>query len=93
MLSLSHPIGRFKARVFIKLGYSREKWTQLEKDIRKFILPLEPEKVEDTEYGKKFVITGSIKTPSGKVKRFKTVWIIKKGERNPRFITIYPEGK
>ena len=34
LLSRSHPVGRFKAVFFQALGYSSERWRQLEADLR-----------------------------------------------------------
>ena len=41
-------------------------------------------------HGTKYVIEGEIQTPLGGVIMMKTVWIIDKGEENPRFVTAYP---
>ena len=35
LLSVSHPVGRFKAVFFSSLGYSQEDWQQLEADLRR----------------------------------------------------------
>ena len=34
VLSPTHPVGRFKARFFAALGYSAERWQELEADLR-----------------------------------------------------------
>ena len=41
-------------------------------------------------YGKKYVVDGEIDTPSERHITVRTVWIIEKGQKRPRFITIYP---
>jgi len=41
-------------------------------------------------YGKKYVVDGKIDTPSERNITARTVWIIEKGQKRPRFITIYP---
>ena len=43
-----------------------------------------------SEYGTKYVIDGSIETPSGNVVKVRTIWIIEKGQDRPRFVTVYP---
>ncbi|MGH7278241.1 MAG: DUF6883 domain-containing protein [Candidatus Rokuibacteriota bacterium] len=53
LLSLAHPVGRFKAAFFLALGYSPETWEQLE------------------------VVS---------------VWVVRRGEDFPRFVTAYPGG-
>lgn len=48
------------------------------------------DKVVDSIYGTKYVIIGSIETPSSKVATILTVWIIDDGEDAPRFVTARP---
>lgn len=92
ILSTSHPIGRFKAALFQRMGYNKNNWKQLVSDIKQYHLHLEAELVEKTKYGQKYKITGLIQGPNGKRIMLKSIWIILKGENRPRFITIYPEG-
>jgi len=90
VLSEEHPIGRYKAAVFKKLGYTRENWKNLDEDIRQQILTGQFEQVETTPFGKKYVITGILTGPSGDAAPVLTVWIVKRGEEIPTFVTIYP---
>jgi hypothetical protein len=92
VLSFSHPIGRFKAAVFQKLGYSAENWKVLETCLKEIILSSSVGEIEDTEYGRKYVVEGLITSPSGKNVHLATVWIILKNEITPRFVTVYPRG-
>lgn len=92
ILSSLHPIGRFKAALFQRMGYTEENWEQLIYDIRQYHLPLEAKPVEKTKYGQKYEINGLIRGPNGKIVMLRSIWIILKGEDIPRFITIYPEG-
>lgn len=90
LLSPNHPLGRFKAAYFNRLGYSADDWETLERDIRKQILSHNAVEIEGFPYGKKFVITETLVTSSGKAVKITTVWVILKGEATPRFITAYP---
>jgi len=92
LLSLSHPVGRFKAVFFYSLGYSSDNWQQLSIAIRS-TLQYDAIKKEKTEFGQKYEINGKIEGLSTKVAYITTVWIILKDEENPRFITAYPGGK
>ena len=92
LLSQSHPIGRFKAAFFRSLGYSSDNWEALERDIRN-LLSNEVEKSQETEYGNKFEVRGEICGPSGLRAKIVTVWIVRKGNEFPRFITAYPGEK
>ncbi len=49
-----------------------------------------PEKVEETPYGKKYKIEGPLVGPNGKKTRVVSIWIVRKGEDFPRFVTAYP---
>ena len=92
ILSFSHPIGRFKAAVFQKLGYSAENWKLLEATLKEIILSNAVEKGEDTEYGRKYIVEGFTISPTGKDVHLITIWIILKKELAPRFVTVYPRG-
>jgi len=93
ILSPIHPIGRFKATFFKKLGYSAENWRILEQDLRNQILPEDVMEVKETQYGQKFIIRGLLTGPAKKTVQIITVWAIIKGEDIPKFITAYPGGK
>ena len=92
LLSPVHPVGRFKAAFFRKLGYSAENWKVLERDFRNLILSNDVVDIRETEYGRKFVVEGDLIGPANKRVRVVTVWTIMKEEDIPRFITVYPGG-
>ncbi len=41
-------------------------------------------------YGVKYIIEGPLATPDGRFIAMRTVWIINKGQTEPRFVTTYP---
>jgi hypothetical protein len=92
VLSSTHPVGRFKAAFFGRFGYSAEKWMEFEQRLRELILSQDVAAVEETQYGRKYVVEGSIGTPAGKALEVVTVWVILKEQSIPRFITAYPGG-
>jgi len=92
LLSPTHPIGRFKAAFFARLGYRAERWSQLEQDLRKQHLSKEAEEIGQARYGKKYRICGPLIGPNGKQADVVSIWIIRKGEAVPRFVTAYPKG-
>jgi len=89
LLSSSHPVGRFKAVFFHALGYTDGDWERLEADIRS-ILTNDATVGEQTNYGQKLEVRGSIAGPADRSAEIVTGWIILKGESIPRFITAYP---
>ena len=89
---MSHPIGRFKAVFFQKLGYLPDNWKHLSRDLLA-LLENHTEKVEKSEYGQKYEVRGTITGPAKKSAYITTVWIVLKNEDYPRFITAYPGDK
>ncbi len=90
ILSSTHPLGRFKATFFKNFGYSSENWEDFEKRLRELILSNEVSKVEESPFGKKFIVEGGLIGPSGRTVQIISVWVILKGESMPRFVTVYP---
>jgi len=72
-----------------KICRIRKNWGQFAEDIRTQHLALDAELGGKTKYGQKYIITGDITGPSGKVMKLKSIWIILTGEELPRLITIY----
>ena len=92
ILSPAHPIGRFKAVFFRKLGYSVDNWEAFEQRLREHILSCDVTKMEESRYGRKFVVEGPMLGLSGDAVQIISVWVILKGEDIPRFVTAYPGG-
>ena len=90
LLSLEHPVGRFKARVFGAIGYHRNDWSRLQRDLLALATTLDVQLTESTEHGQRFVGTGNLIGPNGSLLPVTTVWIIRSREAAPRFITAYP---
>ena len=70
-------------------GYSIENWQQLDRDLRSQILPLKAEPMENTKYGQKYMIQGSLTGPNGTILQVKTAWIVTPSET--RFVTLVPD--
>ncbi len=90
LLSREHPVGRFKAVFFESLGYSAERWLQLEADLRRLASAAEAILGERTKYGQKYEVRGTLDGPSGRRAFVVTAWIIRWGEDVPRFVTAFP---
>ncbi len=56
LLSMSHPIGRFKAHFFAALGYDSSRWQELEAAFREQHLTQPAATIETNKYGRKFEI-------------------------------------
>ncbi|MEA2563286.1 MAG: hypothetical protein QOH06_4790 [Acidobacteriota bacterium] len=90
-LSPVHPVGRFKAAFFARVGFTTENWESLKLELRQMVLHDSAEPSERTEYGQKYLVRGIITGPTGVSAEIRSVWIILNGEQVPRLVTIYPE--
>ena len=93
LLSSSHPIGRFKQPFFVALGYSGDRWQQLEADLLDLATTGDAQIGQKTEYGQKYEVRGILEGPSGRSAEVVSVWIILENEDIPRFVTAFPGGK
>ena len=90
LLSPEHPVGRFKARVFGAAGYDQRDWSRLQRDILALATTMDVERTASDEHGQRFVGTGILVAPNGSLLPVTTIWIIRSGEAEPRFVTAYP---
>ena len=90
LLSQTHAVGRFKSKYFHSLGYDESNVSLLEESLRNVAQSQGVKEIIPTAYGTKYIIDGKIKTPSGRMVKVRTVWIIEEGQKRPRFITVYP---
>ncbi len=90
ILSETHPIGKFKAKIFRKLGFNEENADLLETALKKIAQSQEIKDVTQFEYGIKYIIDGEILAPIGKLFKVRTIWIVEIRQIKPRFITVYP---
>lgn len=93
LLSPTHAIGQHKAKVFAMLGYSQDRWPELEADLRAQHLVQEVESSSESPYGRKYAIRAILVGPAGVSAEIVSVWIIKNGESVPRLVTAMPGGK
>ena len=91
LLSPSHPIGRFKAVVFLALGYSQQEWETLRDDLLGLAKTGNAVPTEPSTYGQKYEVSGKLIGPNGRAGNFKTIWLVESGKSAPRFLTAYPE--
>lgn len=92
ILSSAHPVGRFKARFFAKLGFRSDTWQRFEAELRTQHLSQEASLAETNEFGRKYEIRANLKGPLGHPQMVVSVWFIPADEDTPRFVTAYPGG-
>ena len=91
LLSVGHPIGRFKATVFFALGYSPENWERLRDDLLALARTGDVIPGRATPYGQTYEVSGILTGPSGRSGRFVSVWLLPPGKEQPAFVTVVPE--
>lgn len=90
LLSQTHPLGKMKARFFLKLGFHPDHPDALISALTELAQNHNVVMREQTPYGVKFVVDGWLTSPEGKRARVRTVWIIESGQEIPRLVTAYP---
>ena len=90
LLAPVHPVGRFKARFFVSLGYGPDQWGRLQDDILAIARSGTISAETATTYGRKFEVDGILTAPSGRSATVRTVWIIRVEEDFPRLVTVFP---
>ena len=89
LLSRSHPVGRFKARVFAALGFESSNVATFISELRRIAAAGEVSEVVGTTFGEKYIVPGDLKGPSGGLPVL-TVWFLGRGEERARLVTVRP---
>ncbi len=89
LLSRTHPVGGFKARVFAALGFDARTVDAFVAELRRIAATGEVATVEDIEFGRKYTVVGELRGPAG-ADHVLTVWIQESGQANVRLVTVRP---
>jgi hypothetical protein len=89
LLSPTHPVGRFKARVFAALGFDEVSWPAFESELRRIAAVGEVAEAKDFDFGQKYTVPGELRGPVGSAQVL-TVWIQLKGQTVVRLVTVRP---
>lgn len=90
LLSDSHPSGRAKAVFFCRFGFSAEAWELLAEALKRHAAEYEVAGIEESPFGKRYVIEGPLRSPDGRDPPVRAIWFIESGKDAPRFVTAYP---
>jgi hypothetical protein len=91
LLSIDHPTGRGKAAFFFSFGFRVQEPEVLERGLIAHAKQNDVTQSIETEFGIKFIITGSIQTPIGVSPRICVVWFCPKDEKAPQLVTAFPD--
>ena len=92
LLSTSHPVGRFKARFFVALGFTADNWRDFETALRAQHLSHPAVAGPVDALGQFFTMRAILKGSAGAA-LVTSVWFLRAGEEHARFVTAYPGGK
>ena len=90
LLSETHHVGKYKARVLRSVGFDQSNVDVLEQGLITIAHCQEVIETTSSPYGTKYVVEGLLRTPTGDILQIQTVWIIETGQDRPRFVTAYP---
>jgi hypothetical protein len=91
LLSTTHPIGRFKSRFFAALGFTADRWQELDAALRLQHLTQDAGFRGTSAHGQLFTIHAMLE---GRLSAAAvvSVWLVRTAEDYPRFVTAYPGG-
>jgi TolB-like protein len=87
---LTHPVGKSKARFYHLHGFTEKSTEFLKNELLEIAYNKKVQMTENTAYGIKYIIEGSVRTPKGRTIEIRTIWIIETNDENPRLVTAYP---
>jgi hypothetical protein len=90
LLSTTHRDGRHKAAFFLSFGFSAAGWRALAAALLTHAGEHEVARVESSPFGTRYVVEGTIKTPSGRTPNIRPVWFVENNQDTARFVTAYP---
>ena len=90
LLSATHPAGRYKARFFGQFGFSRATPETLTQSFIGHARSNEVTTVEQTAFGTRYRIDGTLGSPDGRNPRVRVIWFIDSGGDIPNLVTAYP---
>lgn len=82
LLSPSHPYGRYKAAFFKSFGFSFESWKLLASALQEHAEQRNVVRVDDTEFGARYIIEGQLRTPDSRDPIVRVVWFVEKGDNH-----------
>ena len=90
LLSPTHRSGKSKAAFFSAFGFTAEQWQELAGALRRHAADNLVCGTEETTFGTRYVIEGTLHAPNRQGLHIRSVWFIDKDNTEPRFVTAYP---
>lgn len=89
LLSRSHSIGKHKERFFHQFGFSSRNPDILQRALKKHA-DNDYIRVENTDFGVRYVIEAPLETPDGRNPLIRSVWFMEPNGAFPKLVTAYP---
>ena len=90
LLSTTHTQGRHKAAFFRSFGFAVDSPETLVAALRRHGAGHDVFAVEDTAFGKRYIVEGGMPAPDGRAPVVRSVWFLEENESVPRFVTAFP---
>jgi Domain of unknown function (DUF6883) len=90
LLNPWHPDGAAKAAFFAAMGFHVDRWQELANALKRLAETASATIRVDSPHGSKYIVDGTIGTPSGRSVSVRSVWIVDLGSQAPRLVTAYP---
>ncbi len=90
LLSSTHPVGKWKAKVFQRYGLHAGNAELLRNGLLAIAKSEDIKETIRTQYGVKYIIDGQLWSPLRQPFSIRTIWLVDKGKHVPRFVTAYP---
>jgi hypothetical protein len=72
------------------LGFTADAWEELVSALLRHVVDNEVAKMEDSPFGKRYIVEGELFGSGGRKAIIRSVWFVETGEDIPRFVTAYP---
>jgi len=90
LLSQAHPDGRGKCLFFTRFGFRPETWELFADALIQHALDHDVTSQEQTIWGVRYIIEGSLRCPDGRSPFVRAVWFIGFADVAPYLVTAYP---
>ena len=75
---------------FAQVGFTADAWEELVSALLRHVADNEVAKMEDSPFGKRYIVEGELFGSGGRKAIIRSVWFVETGEDIPRFVTAYP---
>ncbi len=89
---LRHRMENDKSGFLALAGYTLDNPDQILRDLRSQLLALDAEQFEETEYGLKHRIRGTLTGPNGRALRVLSIWMKEDATGETKFVTLRPDN-